>query len=95
ALPAIKRTAGFQKLSASWMPAVSGFTYRRKQGRTEYVPVTWSRLDADGLPIVEMLGRGSSASLSPLAMARATAVLPPDMPAILPGMRLRIEPLCD
>ena len=95
ALPAIKRTAGFQKLSASWMPAVSGFTYRRKQGRTEYVPVTWSRRDADGLPIVEMLGRGSSASLSPLAMARATAVLPPDMPAILPGMRLRIEPLCD
>ena len=94
ALPAIKRTAGFQNLSASWMPAVSGFSYRRKPGRTEYVPVTWSRRDADGLPVVELLGRGSSASLSPMAMARATAVLPPDMANVEPGMRLRLESGC-
>ena len=95
ALPAIRATAGLSVVDAQWMPAVSGFAYSRKPGRTEYVPVTWSRRDADGLPVVEMLGRGSSASLGPLAMARATAVLPPEMPEIVPGTRLRIEQLCE
>ena len=95
ALPAIRTTAGLSTVDAQWMPAVSGFAYSRKPGRTEYVPVTWSRRDADGLPVVEMLGRGSSASLGPLATARATAVLPPEMPEIVPGTKLRIEQLCE
>ncbi|MAS07706.1 MAG: molybdopterin molybdenumtransferase MoeA [Ahrensia sp.] len=95
ALPAIKATAGLSDVATSWMPAVSGFSYRRKPGRTEYVPVTWARRDTDGKPVVEMLGRGSSASLNPMASARATAVLPPDMASIEPGMPLRIEPFCE
>jgi molybdopterin molybdotransferase len=95
ALPAIKLTAGMKSVDTSWMPAVSGFRYRRKPGRTEYVPVAWGGRDTDGRPIVEMLGRGSSASLSPMAVAMATAVLPPDMANIEPGMPLRIEPFCE
>lgn len=79
ALPAIKAIAGLSPVETSWMPAVSGFSYRRKPGRTEYVPVTWSGRDTDGRPVVEMLGRGSSASLSPMASAadrRSRAQLP-------------------
>ena len=95
ALPAIKAIAGLSPVETSWMPAVSGFSYRRKAGRTEYVPVTWSGRDTDGKPVVEMLGRGSSASLSPMASAMAVAVLPPDMANIEPGMPLRIEPFCE
>lgn len=95
ALPAIKVTAGMRSVDTPWLPAVSGFSYRRKPGRTEYVPVAWTRRDAGGKPIVEMLGRGSSASLAPMAIAMATAVLPPDMAKVEPGMPLRIEPVCE
>lgn len=95
ALPAIKTTAGSSVAETSWMPAVSGFTYRRRSGRTEYVPVTWSRRDDYGRPIVEMLGRGCSASLAPIAAAMAVAVLPPDMALVEPGLPLRIEAFCE
>ena len=95
ALPAIKATAGFGEVHSLWMPAVSGFHCSRKPGRTEHVPVSWSQRDQTGRPIVEMLGRGSSASLSPFAMAMAIAILPPELTSIEPGMPLRIEPLCD
>lgn len=95
ALPAIKTAAGLSSVEAPWSPGVSGFSYQRKQGRTEYVPVTWSRREADGKPVVEMLGRGSSASVGPMASARAIAVLPPDLAMISPGMALRIEPFCE
>jgi molybdopterin molybdotransferase len=95
ALPAIKAAAGMGMVETHWMPAISGFAYRRKPGRTEYVPVTWSRRDAQGMPIVEMLGRGSSASVNPMASAKATAVLSPEVARIEPGMSLRIEPFCE
>jgi molybdopterin molybdotransferase len=49
--------------------------------------------DADGLPVLEMLGRGSSASLSALALADGIALLPPDAEAVEPGTLLRFESL--
>jgi molybdopterin molybdotransferase len=79
----------------NWTPAISGFRYSRKTGRTEYVPVTWNSRDEYGRPIVEMLGRGSSASLSPMAAAKAIAILPPDLAVVEIGTTLCIEPICE
>ncbi|MHB1111022.1 MAG: hypothetical protein ACYCZU_12005 [Devosia sp.] len=42
-----------------------------------------------------MLGRGSSANLSALAMADGIALLPPDAVSIESGARLRFQPFCD
>ena len=71
--------------------AISGFDLNRKPGRTEYVPVTWSETDQYGRPIVRRLGRGSSASLLPLAEARGLATLSPDHAAISKGDLLQVE----
>jgi molybdopterin molybdotransferase len=60
-------------------------------GRTEFIPVRIQSLDSDGVPMLEMLGRGSSASLSALAGADGIALLPPDTDGIEPGLALRFE----
>jgi len=93
AFPAIKAIGGLNFVEAPWLQAVSGFSYCSKPGRSEYVPVTWERRDTDGRPVVEMLGSGSSASLSPMAAAMAIALLPPDLECVMPGTPLRIDPL--
>lgn len=92
AFPAIQATGGLRPLEPLWFPASSGFTYHKKPGRTEFVPVSVSGRDTDGSPVLKMLGRGSSGSLSPLALADGIAVLPPDLREISEGMRLRYEP---
>ena len=48
------------------------------------------RTNAGG-PVVEMLGRGSSANLSAMAAADGIALLPPEDETISPGMPLRYE----
>jgi molybdopterin molybdotransferase len=57
------------------------------------VPVRIASRDADGFPVLEMLGRGTSASLSALALADGIALLPPDVEAVEPGIPLRFEAL--
>jgi molybdopterin molybdotransferase len=93
ARPALRRMAGITEEADLWLPAVSGFHYDRRPGRTEYVPVTWHHRDALGRPVLERLGRGASASLSPIALARGIAVLPAEAAQITPGMSLAMEPM--
>lgn len=93
AWPAIRAAAGMTAEADRSIEAIAGFEIDHKIGRTEFIPVTWSRRDACGRPIAEILGRGSSASLSPFAQARAIAVLPPDTSTINVGDRLRLEPM--
>jgi molybdopterin molybdotransferase len=95
ALPAIRAGAGLGEVWPQRFAAVSGFCYPHKPGRTEFVPVTWSTRDETGRPVLTMLGRGSSASLSPFACARAMAILTADAGGIVPGMPLDIELLCE
>jgi molybdopterin molybdotransferase len=92
ALPAIRATAGIAIAPSHWLPGVAGFTYSKRLGRTEFVPVRTTRRDDLGRPVLEMLGRGSSASLMALALADGIAVLPPDIETIQPGLPLRYEP---
>ena len=85
------RTAGLRKVRPQWQPARSGFAYAKPLGRTEFVPVRIVRRDAGGMPVLEMLGRGSSASLSAMALADGIALLPPDIGSVEPGGSLRFE----
>jgi len=92
AMPAIRATAGVAPTPPSWLPGVAGFTYWKRLGRTEFVPVRATRRDDFGRPELEMLARGSSASLMAMAQADGIAVLPPDVEIIQPGLPLRYEP---
>ncbi len=91
ALPAIRAVAGLRDVVPVWQPAVAGFGYAKKAGRTEFVPVRISGRTNAGVPVVEMLGRGSSANLSAMAAADGIALLPPEDETISPGMPLRYE----
>jgi molybdopterin molybdotransferase len=94
ALPAIRARAGLAPSPSQWQPAVAGFSYRKNVGRTEFVPVRVMRRDDLGRPMLEMLSRGSSASLLAMALADGIAVLPPDVGTIEAGLPLRYEPFC-
>lgn len=91
ALPAIRTMAGLKDVNPEWHPAVSGFDYAKKPGRTEFVPVRVAGHTDVGIPVVEMLGRGSSASLSAMAAADGIALLPPEAEAIKRGIPIRFE----
>jgi molybdopterin molybdotransferase len=91
ALPAIRAMAGLRNAHPEWQPAISGFDYAKKPGRTEFVPVRVAGHTDSGIPVVEMLGRGSSASLSAMAAADGIALLPPETEAVGRGMQLRFE----
>lgn len=91
ALPAIRTIAGLADVGPRWSPAVAGFTYEKRLGRTEFVPVRIAWRDEFGRPVLEMLGRGSSASLSAMALAEGIALLPPHTDSIKRGVALCFE----
>ncbi|MHB1109879.1 MAG: molybdopterin molybdotransferase MoeA [Devosia sp.] len=95
ALPAIRSVAGLHDVQPDWLAGIAGFNYSKTLGRTEFVPVRVVGRDGLGRPVLEMLGRGSSANLSALAMADGIALLPPDAVSIESGARLRFQPFCD
>jgi molybdopterin molybdotransferase len=92
ARPLIDRIAGLQPAPALEVAAVSGFRRRRRAARCEYLPVRVTGRDAAGLPIVEMLGRGSSAALAPIAMADGLAAVEPGTGTLEAGERVRFLP---
>jgi molybdopterin molybdotransferase len=93
ALPAIRAVAGISAVGPQWSAAVAGFNYTKALGRTEFVPVKMIGTDEVGRPMLEMLQRGSSARLMPMAEADGIALLPPDKAAVERGMPLRFERL--
>jgi molybdopterin molybdotransferase len=93
ALPAIRTAGGLRQVGPEWQAGRSGFSYGKPLGRTEFVPVRIASWNTEGVPVLEMLGRGSSASLSTLPLADGIALLPPDAESIKPGIPLRFETL--
>ncbi|MCO5066936.1 MAG: molybdopterin molybdotransferase MoeA [Rhizobiaceae bacterium] len=92
-LPAIRKAAGLHHVDPDLQPAISGFSYRKPLGRTEFVPVRIQTRNTHGVPMIQMLGRGSSSSLPAMALADGIALLPPDKDAVEYGDSLRFEPL--
>lgn len=76
-----------------WQRALSGFSSAKKLELTEIVPVRMTSRTWAGLPVLEMLGHGSSASLSAMVRADGIALLPSEVEAIEPRSPLRFESL--
>ena len=93
AWPAIRKTGGLEPRDDLGFMGIADFTYSRRQGSTEYLPVTWSQGDEYGRPLIERLGRGASASLHPFARARAIAAIPPYVSEVRPGDILALQPV--
>lgn len=93
ALPALRVAAGLRNVDPVWYAGVAGFDYKKKKARAEFVPVRIEGRNEEGTPVLVMLGRGSSASLSSMAAADGIAHLPADAETVAPGMKLLFERL--
>lgn len=93
AWPAIRKAGGLEPRDELGFDGIADFTYSRRPGSTEYLPVTWSQKDEYGRPLIERLGRGASASFHPFVMAKAIAAVPPDVSEIRRGDILALEPV--
>ncbi|WP_108881469.1 molybdopterin-binding protein [Anderseniella sp. Alg231-50] len=76
-------------------PAIAGFDWNRWPGRTEYFPVRRAGTDRFGVPVIERLGRGGSASLAPLCHADGIAVVAADIDTVAAGDMLSWHELSD
>lgn len=92
ALPALRTMAGLADIDPVTQPVITGFSHAARQGRTEFVPARFSGQTVNGLPVIERLARGSSASLSAAATADGIALLPPGDDAIAEGTLVQFEP---
>jgi molybdopterin molybdotransferase len=63
ALPAIRVIASIRNVGPDWSPAVSGFFYEKRLGRTEFVPVTIAGRDELGQPMQGLPVHRRSASM--------------------------------
>lgn len=70
----------------------SGFREERRPGRVEFAPARFAGTDPSGLPVVELLGRGSSARLAPLAAADGLCVIGPEVLRVEEGDLLALLP---
>ncbi|SOC09117.1 molybdopterin molybdotransferase MoeA [Rhodobacter maris] len=74
-------------------PARAGFDWVRKPGRAEVFPIRLSHGEIDGVPIVQRMGEGSSATLFPLAEADGLGFVPAETTKVSFGAALRFMPL--
>lgn len=87
--PAVQALTGQRPVAAPFGgPARAAFQWQRKTGRDEFFPVRHVGHDADGLPLVEKLGRGGSARLRPLVEGDGVAMVGAEVARVVPGDRL-------
>lgn len=91
ALPALRAMAGLAAPRPEWHPGVAGFSYDKRLGHTEFVPVEIVGADNLGRPVLSMLGKGSSASLRAMSLAQGIARLPPGTQSVSPGDALQFD----
>ncbi|CAN0440283.1 unnamed protein product [Scytosiphon promiscuus] len=92
AWPAICSTANLNPIAEATY-AIADFSYEKPTGRTEYVPVSWDEYDDTGRPIAIRRGKSASASLLPLAKARAIAIFRSDCSTITKGDQITLMPV--
>ncbi|WP_372623115.1 gephyrin-like molybdotransferase Glp [Falsiroseomonas sp.] len=91
-LPLLARLAGAEACALPPQPVRLARDLHRTPGRVEFRPARRVGLDASGLPLVEPLGRGGSASLSPLVEADGLVRLPAEAARFEAGERLGFLP---
>ena len=92
ARPMLQTLTGQPAPANAILIAKTATTFSHRLGRTEFVPVRIVGYDADGIPLLEKLGRGGSARLRPLVVADGLGCIPggsDDLPA---GAPLRYYP---
>ncbi len=91
-LPMLHRIAGETRRREVALESTLATLLRRKPGREEYRPARRIGTDADGLPLVEPLGDGGSASFGPLIDADGLLRLPAARARFEAGDRLAFLP---
>jgi molybdopterin molybdotransferase len=88
--PLALRLAGAAPEALLRVPAMSGFSYRKKQGRREYVRVTLAETEA-GL-VAQKFPREGAGLLTSLTQSDGFAELPESVTELAPGASIRILP---
>ncbi|NBC31794.1 MAG: molybdopterin molybdenumtransferase MoeA [Alphaproteobacteria bacterium] len=92
ARPVIQALAGMAPAPLVALPAVAGFAWQRKPGRTEFFPAAVAGHDQAGLPVLERLGTGGAARLRPLTEAGGLSAVDRAADTVCPGDRLAWYP---
>lgn len=90
----IARLSGRAPTPFAAFKARAGFSWRHSPGRQEVFPVRRLGTSATGLPVLERLGIGVSATLFPLAEADGLAVIPAMSEGVARGDILHWHPFC-
>ena len=90
--PYLRASLGLPRRQMAFSPATAAFAEHRSAGRTEFVPARVVGTDAAGYPLIEKLGRGGSARLSPLVFADGLARIEAETTEVRPGERLSFFP---
>ncbi len=93
ARPIIDKCSGLNATDPMIIPAVSGVERPRRPWRKEYMPARIASFTEHGMPVLEMIGHGSSAALQPLAEAQGLAIIEPGAKNLPIGGRLGFLPL--
>ncbi|MBH0236745.1 molybdopterin molybdotransferase MoeA [Methylobrevis albus] len=92
ARPLLDRLSGLDARQPEGLAAIAASDVFHRPGRTEFVPAALVGRSAQGLPLVEKLGKGGSARLAPLVAADGLAVIPADIGDIPAGGPLVFHP---
>jgi molybdopterin molybdotransferase len=90
--PLLQRFLGAAETERAGIVATTGETFFHKPGRTEFLPARVASRSAQGIPILQKLGRGGSARLLPLVHADGLAELDPDAGNLDEGSAVRFHP---
>lgn len=94
AAPQIARLCGRSPAPFAAHQGRAAFFWRHRPGRQEVFPVRCLGTDGTGLPRLERLGNGVSATLFPLAEADGLATVPAETTEVVPGRMLQWHPFC-
>lgn len=92
--PQIARLSGAAPAPFASVPARAGFGWTRKPGRAEVFPARLTGHDPAGVPILERLGAGVSATLFPLADADGLGLVAASTALVCEGDMIRWQPFC-
>lgn len=90
--PQIARLTGAEPIPFARWSGTTASDWRHRPGRQEIVPVRSLGTDGTGLPLLERLGKGVSATLFPLATADGLAVIPAASEGIAKGEQVDWHP---
>ncbi len=93
AKPIIEKHAGLKTSKQLSIPAIISFDKARRPFRHEYLPVKVTGKSDDGALLLQMLGRGGSAEILPMANADGLAVIEPGVGYVSAGDRVQFIPL--